>query len=146
MLDAPEFERWHDTARDAASNAAAQAEQGAHHWACFLAEQAAQFALKGLLHGFGRGGWGHDLTDLGGRLATTLEEDLPEPVADALARLSRHYIAARYPDAHPAGTPSGHYRRADAAQAIADAETVLTHVESVWTAAQADDGGGDGAG
>ncbi|MGH2736718.1 MAG: HEPN domain-containing protein [Actinomycetota bacterium] len=32
-----------------------------HNWACFAAEQAAQLALKGLLHGLGLGPWGHDL-------------------------------------------------------------------------------------
>lgn len=39
---------------------------GAHHnWRCFLAEQAAQMAMKALLHGLGRGPWGHDLMELG---------------------------------------------------------------------------------
>ncbi|MGH9228819.1 MAG: HEPN domain-containing protein [Acidimicrobiales bacterium] len=40
-----------------------------HNWRCFLAEQAAQMAMKALLHGLGRGPWGHDLVDLGNRLA-----------------------------------------------------------------------------
>jgi HEPN domain-containing protein len=36
------------------SGARLQADAGLHNWACFAAEQAAQLAVKGLLHGLGR--------------------------------------------------------------------------------------------
>lgn len=51
-----------------------------------------------------------------------------------LAVKGRHYIAARYPDAHPAGTPGGHYSKSDADTAIADLHTVFGFVEREWTA------------
>lgn len=145
MLDEAEFERWYATGRDALEGADHQMERGSFHWACFLAEQAAQFALKGLLLGLGEGAWGHDLPDLGSQLTAIVDEPLPEPVADAVARLSRHYVASRYPDAHPSGTPATHFRRADADQARGDAETVLEHVQEVWVRAQVavDRGHGD---
>lgn len=147
VLDATEFDRWYATARDALDNAQHQTERASFHWACFLAEQAAQLAMKGLFHGLGEGTWGHDLPELGRRLAAVLGEQVPERVDDSLARLSRHYIATRYPDAHPSGTPAGHFRRPDAEQAVEDAQTVLDHVGAVWDAARsASGGGGDGAG
>ena len=142
MVDVPEYERWVAAAVDAGSSAEAQRAHGAFHWACFLAEQAAQLAMKGLLHGVGAGAWGHDLADLTSR-AQTLGLAVPESVRDAALRLSRHYIAARYPDAHPSGTPGGHFSRSDADTAIEDLRTVQEFVTSQWAslleAAEGDD-------
>lgn len=105
MLDRSEFERWQEAADDALSGARAQHEAGLHNWACFLAEQAAQLAFKGLLHGVGAPAWGQDLVDLGERVQSALNVALPDPASASLRRLSRHYVASRYPDAHPAGAP-----------------------------------------
>jgi HEPN domain-containing protein len=134
VVDEPEYERWLAAARDAGSSARAQRTHGAFQWCCFLAEQGAQLAVKGLLHGVGAGGWGHDLAVLTSRAGTALALTLPEDLTDAALRLSRHYIAARYPDAHPAGTPGGHYSKSDADTAIADLHTVFGFVEREWTA------------
>lgn len=134
MVDVPEFERWFATAEDAAGNARRQSQTGSHHWACFMAEQATQLAAKGLLHGLGRGAWGHDLAELGRRLASALEDELPDQVQEALLRLSRHYIATRYPDAHPAGTPGGHYSASDAEAAIADMTRAMDFMRQQWEA------------
>src|SRR6266536_6433348 len=100
-VDRDEFARWRSEADAALRGARLQADALLHNWACFAAEQAAQLAVKGLLHGLGRGPWGHDLVRLGERAREAME--VPERVAAALRRLSRHYIPARYPDAHPAG-------------------------------------------
>ena len=134
MLDTTEFDRWRATASDALESGRAEAARNAPHWACFLSEQACQFALKGLLHGVGQPAWGHDATELGQRVASALAGALPQELTDAIARLGRHYIATRYPDAHPAGTPATHYTAADAAQALADAEAVLSYADDAWTA------------
>ena len=56
----------------------------------------------------------------------------PAGVDDAAARLSRHYIPARYPDAHPAGPPAAHYRAGDATDALADARAVLAWADAAW--------------
>lgn len=89
--------------------------------------------MKALLHGIGGGPWGHDLTRLGSDVDAAGVE-VPSPLSDALARLSRHYIPARYPDAHPGGPAASHYRASDAAEAIADAERVLAFVDERWNA------------
>lgn len=132
MLDRPEFERWQEAADDALSGARAQHGAGLDNWACFLAEQAAQLALKGLLHGVGVAAWGHDLVDLGERVRSALNVELPDPAAASLRRLSRHYVASRYPDAHPAGAPGAHYGPEDAQEAVADADRVITEARSAW--------------
>lgn len=165
VLDEAEFARWRDSATRTRDAASALAAAGSYEWACFLAEQAAQLATKGLLHGLGEPGWGHDLTVLVASAHRLLEEagsgtpgrpnptpPVPDPssalrgdtdpaeVDDAAARLSRHYIPARYPDAHPAGPPAEHYREPDARQALLDAATLLGWVDTLWGALRAADG------
>lgn len=130
-LDEDEFRRWRLEAARALEAARLGASGELDNWACFLAEQAAQLALKGLLHGLGRGPWGHDLVRLG-EWARDAGLEPPEEVADALRRLSRHYIPARYPDAHPSGPPGRHYGPADAREALEDATRVFRFVDEVW--------------
>ena len=130
-LDREEFLRWREEAERALQGARVQAQAGLHNWACFAAEQAAQLAVKGLLHGIARGPWGHDLV----RLGEGLEEggiEVAGHVADRLRRLGRHYIPARYPDAHPSGPAGSHYGEADSAEALEDAEAVLRFVDGAW--------------
>jgi len=130
-LDRAEFDRWRREADRALEGARVQAGAGLHNWACFAAEQAGQLALKALLHGLGRGPWGHDLVRLG-EMARAAGLEVPEEVAATLRRLGRHYIPSRYPDAHAAGPPSAHYGPEDAREAIADAERVLAYVDRTW--------------
>lgn len=136
MLDQQEFHRW----RGQADGALEMARMGSHHnWRCFLAEQAAQMAMKALLHGLGRGPWGHDLVELGKGLAEGLGSPLDRGLADALRRLSKLYIPTRYVDALPPGDPADKFTGDDADEAIADATLVLAEVDDVWrqvTAAQ----------
>ncbi|MGQ0560571.1 MAG: HEPN domain-containing protein [Gemmatimonadota bacterium] len=137
MLDHPEFERWRLAAAGARQSAALQATSDLHNWACFLAEQSAQLAMKALLHGLGLGAWGCDLVRLGDSLATASEQPLPRPVSASLRRLSRHYIPARYPDAHPSGPPDAYFGREDVETALADLDSVLAYVDAQWTVLQA---------
>ena len=105
VLDEPEFNRWRAAAETAFSSARTQRDAGFFGWACFMFEQAAQFALKALLHAAGRGEMTHDLT----RLFKELNDAgivLPPELEDALRRLSRHYVLPRYPDLVPEGEPA----------------------------------------
>ena len=131
LFDEEEYRRWRDEADGALAAARTAAGAGLHNWACFLAEQAAQLGAKALLHGLGQAPWGHDLPRLlddAARAGLLVREE----IRDAGRRLSRHYIPARYPDAHPAGTSASHYGRADADEALADTRRVLTFVDREW--------------
>jgi len=131
MLDADEFARWRADAGQALGAAQTMRDTGRHNWACFLSEQAAQLALKGLLHGIGAGGFGHDLATLG-RDAAAAGLAVDADATDALARLGRHYQPARYADTHIAGPAYSHYTRTDADQALADARHILELVDGAW--------------
>jgi HEPN domain-containing protein len=130
-LDEDEYRRWRDEADRALTGARVQADAELFNWACFAAEQAAQLALKGLLHGLGRAPWGHDVVRLADS-ARAASLDVPLAVEDRLRRLSRHYIPARYPDAHPSGAPGAHYGASDAEEAIGDTVEVLAFVDRLW--------------
>ncbi len=130
-LDEKEYSRWRAEADHALEGARVQLAAGLHNWACFAAEQSAQLALKGLLHGFGKGAWGHDLVRLGS-LAHDAGLIVPADVVDATRRLGRHYVATRYPDAHAEGPPGPHYGEADAREAIRDAEAIVGFVDHAW--------------
>jgi HEPN domain-containing protein len=139
VLDRDEFERWRKAAAGAQRSAELQATSEQHNWACFLAEQSAQLALKAILHGLGIGAWGHDLVTLGDRLQAAAEDLPTEPIGAALRRLSRHYIPARYPDAHPSGPPESYYGREDVQSALADLQLILANVDRLWAALSSQD-------
>jgi HEPN domain-containing protein len=130
-LDEPEFGRWRADADAALRAARASAGAGVHNWACFQCEQAAQLALKAVLHGVGAGPWGHDLEGLG-QQAEAAGVELGDQVRAALRRLARLYIPARYADAHAAGPAAAHYDAGDVEQALRDAGAVLEAVDRAW--------------
>lgn len=131
-LDVDEYYRWQEQARNAVATADLARAGGRHEWACFLDERAAQLAVKGLLHAIGEPAWGHDLTVLVARAMAALGEPWPATTTDPAVRLARHYIPARYPDAHASGAPTTHYTAGDADQADADARLIVAAVEAAW--------------
>jgi len=131
LLDRPEFDRWRAQADRTLDTARMVADGDSHGWACFLCEQAAQLAVKGLLHAIGEEAWGHDLPQLVVRAAASVDADW-STITDAAEELSRHYIPARYPDAHPSGTPFDHYNATSSRLAFGYAATVVDAVDSVW--------------
>ena len=130
-LDWVEYDRWQEQAASARVAAEGAASVEAHGWACFLYEQSAQLSLKGLLHAAGLEGWGHDVMVLCERAEGGLTAGWGPEVVEAAARLARHYIPSRYPDAVPAGPPASHYTLADARSARSDCELVVGAVDGV---------------
>lgn len=135
-MDADEYARWQQASAEAARGADLQAAAELYHWAAFQYEQAAQLALKGLLHGIGRGpdAWGHDVNRLGRAVSRAFGVPLGDRLATGLKRLARHYIPARYPDAVPGEAPSAYYSNQDAESAQEDASAVRDAVQTWWAA------------
>lgn len=67
--------------------------------------------------------FGHNLNLL--LQAVEAHTSVPESLQMACARLNRHYIPTRYPDAFDRGAPAEQFFEADACQAMADAEEVM---------------------
>ena len=131
LLDHPEYARWSATAERQVAVARHSAAGGFHEAAVLHAEQAAQCALKALLHLVGQtaAARGHSLVDLHASAAAHAGLALPETLVDSLRDLASAYQPTRYPDALPGGTPADHYGEAASTRAIATAEATLALVE-----------------
>lgn len=84
--------------------------------------------MKGLLYGVGVLPTGHSLIRLIGMLGKRNVK-----VREALRHarlLDRHYIPARYPNAHPEGAPFEYYDKDTAKEAIHSAELIIDIVRT----------------
>lgn len=128
MIDWEEYDRWMRQARYTLESVNADIEHGSYCWACFKAQQAAEYALKALLRSLGRPAFGHDLR------ALSLEVEkvcggVPRGVWRCALLLDKMYIPTRYPDAFSSGTSFEHYVREEAEEAKACAEKIVAWVE-----------------
>ncbi len=105
--------------------------QGASYLVCFLAQQAAEKALKAFLYAQGEEiVIGHSVRQLTGRAASF--DARFAPFVDEWAILDSYYIPTRYPNGLPGDIPANVYN-ADAAQsALTIAEAVTATVASTF--------------
>lgn len=122
-----EGERWLAQARFDLAAAAHNAAGGFPALACFLAQQAAEKALKAFLYSKGeRAVLGHSSFLL---LKKCIEYDAEfEPLSDSCRQLDQYYITTRYPNGLPGGVPHEMFGRGQADSAIAGAQTILERV------------------
>lgn len=130
-----EAARWFKQARQDLLDAEFAESGGRYNLACFLAQQAAEKALKAfLIHRGAEAVWGHSVADLCDD-AAQFDPDFRR-LREKAAPLDSYYLPTRYPDALPGGTPSEAFAAEDAALALARARAVLEAVQ------QRIDGGG----
>lgn len=124
-----EARRWLQQAEDDLGAARALLAAQKYAQACFFAQQAAEKALKALWFARDLDPWGHSVYRLISELPPEEREPLDHlrPLALALDKLSD---PTRYPDALGELTPAEAYTRAEAERAIAEAETILSAVQS----------------
>ncbi len=117
--------RWLRQAGYDLDQAARLLEQGGFCYAAFLAEQAAQKALKAVLLARGaRVVLKHSVRALAEEAAQS--DPRFASLVDLGRRLDRHYLTARYPDALPEpAIPAEAYAREDAEEAVAAARAIL---------------------
>ena len=96
-----------------------------YEWACFACQQAAEKAAQAVYQHLGLKSQGHAVSAL--LEALPEEAAVPPALVDAARELDRHYIPARYPNAHPQGAPYEFYARADAERAVHHAEQIIRH-------------------
>lgn len=130
MLDEAEYTRWINSSRRTLNSAMGDLSRGDYNWACFKAQQAAELAIKALLHGLGLPAYGHSLSRLLTGIPKSLE--VKEGIVQAAKTLDKYYVPTRYPNAWVEGTPEDYYTGRDAEDAIKYAETIINWVESSW--------------
>ncbi len=119
--------RWIAQATDDLETARLLLANERHAVACFLAQQAAEKALKGLLYAAGADAvLGHSVAALCVEVAAVHPELTPR--CPEWSSLDQHYIPTRYPDALPGGIPSDVYTAAQATAATDLAGELLAAV------------------
>jgi len=96
---------------------------GFHNWACFSAQQAAEKSVKAVFQRMGAEAWGYSVADLLGELSR--HACIPKAHMDAALELDKSYISARYPNAHPSGSPSNRYTEQEARRHISHARAII---------------------
>ncbi len=91
--------------------------------AAFHCQQAAEKALKALHELDGVEARGHSLVEL-----VKPFTHAPPAIVNDLKILDKHYIQARYPNAHPSGAPADLYTLEEAERALRAARAILDYV------------------
>lgn len=141
MRDSPRGEgrRWLEQAQVDLKWVRHLAEQDAHYLVCFLAQQAAEKALKAVLYARGEElVLGHSVRQLCQHLAA--DESRFAVYVDEWAVLDSYYIPTRYPDGLPGDIPARVYNRRAADSAKGLAEAVLSAVEGWFEDMESADG------
>jgi len=113
-------EDWFRQAEAALGSARRNAEAGDFWVACFLAHQAAEFALKAVFQSMGVERKGHSVFRL-------LEElQAPQRLLNLGRKLDRHYLQSRYVNTFHEGAPLDYYGSKDAEEAIQCGERILS--------------------
>jgi HEPN domain-containing protein len=127
--------RWLEQARTDMKWVRHLAEQGAHYLVCFLAQQAAEKALKGVLYASGEElVLGHSVRQLS--LQAARVDSAGERFASYVDRwglLDSYYIPTRYPNGLPEDIPANVYNRESAVSALTLAEDVFAQADG-WFA------------
>jgi len=101
---------------------------GIYEWACFVSQQAAEKAVKGLYQHLHGEAWGHSISGL---LAQLPQDNAPpQELIDQAKLLDRYYIQPRYPNGFDVGAPKDYYTHRDAAEALSHATTIIGFCKS----------------
>ena len=105
---------------EAALNNAKKNIQFEDYWvSCFMAHQAAEYALKAVFQSLGLERRGHSVYRF-------LEElNAPEEILNLGRRLDRHYLQSRYVNTFHEGAPIDYHTRKDAEEAVQYSEKII---------------------
>jgi len=131
MIDETEYARWIVTAKKTLDSAKGDLARGDYNWACFKAQQAAEFAVKALLHGIGAPAHGHSVSKLLSMLSAK-GLNIPRELMQLAKTLDKYYVPTRYPNAWAEGAPHEYFTEEDASNAISYAEKIISWVEETW--------------
>jgi len=113
---------WLLQARRDLDNAEYEVKGGFHEWACFLAQQSAEKAVKAVYQKMGGEAFGHSVAALLGKLPKRFRP--PKRLVNMARELDRAYIPTGYPNAHPQGPPYEAYTREDSERMIKNAKEI----------------------
>ena len=129
IYDKDEYERWMKQAEATLTSAKRDRDHGDYNWCCFKAQQAADFAVKGLLYGIGFSPVGHSILKLFGEIERKGVN--VEHLKECARTLDRHYIPTRYANAYAEGAPFEFYDEVTADKAIECAANIIMFIKKL---------------
>ncbi|MGC8506097.1 MAG: HEPN domain-containing protein [Thermoplasmata archaeon] len=125
-LDKDEFGRWIKNAKRTLESAKSDQVAEFYNWACFKAQQSAEFALKAFMRGTGSPSFGRSVS------AMTQQIGFSKEFMEMAKSLDKYYIPTRYTDVWPEGIPDDYYTMVDAENTIKIAESIIDEVMRRW--------------
>jgi HEPN domain-containing protein len=120
---------WLKQAKRDIQNSEYEIKGGFYEYACFLAQQASEKAVKAVFQKIGAEAFGHSVAGLLKKLSEHTK------VTDELIRyakeLDKAYIPTRYPNSHPEGAPYELYTREEAERLIGYGREVVEFCENL---------------
>jgi HEPN domain-containing protein len=95
-----------------------------YEWACFLAQQAGEKAVKAVCEKLLIQCWGHSITKILQKIQN-YNVIVPDEVIEAGKILDKFYIPTRYPNGFEEGIPGEYFTKKEATEAISYAEVIL---------------------
>ena len=120
---------WISQAKRDLENANYEIDGGYYEWACFLAQQSAEKAVKAVLERIGAISFGHSVASLLKEINKKF--DVPNVLIDYAKELDKAYIPTRYPNAHPRGAPYESYTLNEAKRLIGYAREIVRFCEDI---------------
>ncbi len=125
-LDEDEYNRWLSNAKLTLKSAINDKSSEFYNWACFKAQQAAEYAIKAFLRGIGNDSFGHSISLL-------LEKsNFDKKLINKAKTLDKYYIPTRYTDAWSEGIPEDYYTLEETEEALNYSEMIIEEVENKW--------------
>lgn len=125
---------WMDEAEGDLEHAKSDMERGYYNWACFSSQQSAEKAVKAVFQKLNAEAWGHSVADLLEELSKVRE--VSEKLMNGALELDKAYIPARYPNAHPSGSPRSRYTKEEAGRLIEHAEKIVNFCSDILSQIQ----------
>lgn len=85
-------------------------------WSCFVAQQAAEKAVKAVFQKSNAAAWGHSIFELMRILSKKMEVN--EELLNCARSLDKYYVPTRYPNSFESGGPYEYFTRGDAENGI----------------------------
>lgn len=120
---------WIDQAQGDLAHGRNDLEAGFYDWACFSSQQAAEKAVKAVFQKMGAEAWGHSVADLLQELGQS--HSVQSDLLNGALELDKAYIPARYPNAHPSGSPRRRYTQIEAERLVSYAESIVRFCENL---------------
>ena len=100
-----------------------------YEWACFIAHQAAEKAVKAVIQKLGGIGWGHSINNLLKLLSEKIE--VKKELLNLAKTLDKYYVPTRYPNSFETGSPYEYFTREEAEKAILHSREIIRFCKNI---------------